>query len=459
MCGIVGVVADPLTGFTGLHLSLFEELLYMDAFRGIDGTGIFAVEKDTGDLDAVKIGTYPSALFRTSQYDSIMTSTYNKGRILVGHNRKATVGSITNETAHPFIEDHICLVHNGYLEDAKTHAQTDVDSHAIAVLLAKADGDVSELISGLGGAFALVWWNGKTNKLHFIRNKERPLAIGISKYNKSFVFASESSMLRYALSRQNMAYDVSEVPVETLYTYDLKTGELETQGGVSFKQKKEPTWSVGGGNTSTGSTYHGTATDDDEEPSKKFSIGDPVVFYPLRTEEGYHQGFQINTLVGSVWNDERAMVKSVAFSASEMCLLAGAAEHFAIEATIDRVMGPDEQGDYTLFAIPGKLNPLHADEFKKKTTPPKTSDKWWSRNGTYLDDFIKRFIDDCNCDRCGKSMAFTQPEEWFIKLKMGAKPKDTDIRKMLCGDCYSHAIQQGQKKADDMKRMTTGTNK
>ena len=62
----------------------------------------------------------------------------SKGKALIGHNRKATVGSVNNATAHPFVVgDSFAMVHNGTLRNHKALADTVVDSEALAIHLSK----------------------------------------------------------------------------------------------------------------------------------------------------------------------------------------------------------------------------------------------------------------------------------------------------------------------------------
>ena len=46
MCGIVGIATKQNNGFTSAEGDMFRDMLYLDAFRGWDSTGVFGVDKN-----------------------------------------------------------------------------------------------------------------------------------------------------------------------------------------------------------------------------------------------------------------------------------------------------------------------------------------------------------------------------------------------------------------------------
>jgi len=200
MCGLVGLIARQQGGFNYSDLEVFQQMLILDTVRGRDSTGCFARFRN-GDVRAIKHGSHPFNLFRTNEWKDFNQAVINRGTFVIGHNRKATIGQVNTDNAHPFVEDHIVLVHNGTLrsQDNLTKEDTDVDSHAIAHALAENDGDPRKVLDRIDGAFALIWYNSITDKLYAARNDERPLSMLVT--DKFYALTSEPWIAGHPLER------------------------------------------------------------------------------------------------------------------------------------------------------------------------------------------------------------------------------------------------------------------
>ena len=180
MCGIVGIIAKNSSGFFKKHQTIFEELLYVDNLRGEDSTGIIAALKDN-TFYTLRDGLASYYTLQAWKDHQINKEVFSTGQALIGHNRKATVGKVSEHTAHPFVvKDEFAMVHNGTLLNHKKLADTEVDSEALAMHLhaALAEEDVSHLETALGevtGAYAIAAYDQRSQKIHLLRNKERPL--------------------------------------------------------------------------------------------------------------------------------------------------------------------------------------------------------------------------------------------------------------------------------------------
>jgi glucosamine 6-phosphate synthetase-like amidotransferase/phosphosugar isomerase protein len=101
MCGIIGSVIKAQNGFFNGDVKTVEELLYIDALRGPDSTGLACFYND-GEMQLVKQAS-EAAWFRCEkEYDAVFKKLVSKGKAVIGHNRKKTVGKIDHDSAHPF---------------------------------------------------------------------------------------------------------------------------------------------------------------------------------------------------------------------------------------------------------------------------------------------------------------------------------------------------------------------
>lgn len=201
-------------------------MLIADMFRGMDSTGCFGV-KANGNLDMIKDASAAPFLMGkkeagTKFFDNIISQYH----VVVGHNRKATMGAIDAANAHPFIEGSTCLVHNGTLQNHKKLADTVVDSHAICTHMDK--NGYKETLKNIEGAYALIWYNADNKTVYFSRNAERPLFL-VETTDRVYL-ASEGKMLDWLLERNNVnKYTVQNVPTDKVFKFSLDTRKLECE--------------------------------------------------------------------------------------------------------------------------------------------------------------------------------------------------------------------------------------
>jgi len=226
MCGLVGVVAKSL--WKG-HVDAFNDLLWIDQVRGRHSTGVAAIHGHKRDeIKLIKDAVRPDILQDLRRYDSVVS---HRAHALIGHNRYATVGAINAANAHPFVFPTLVGAQNGTIPNAAFKSFGDVlgdesfgtDTETLYYLIDKLG--VEAVIPKVWGAWALTWFDREEKTLNFLRNKDRPLFIAILKNKQAIFWASEKTMLDFALERQpqfsSVGYNIYTISEDTHYVVDV----------------------------------------------------------------------------------------------------------------------------------------------------------------------------------------------------------------------------------------------
>lgn len=237
MCGLVGVAGD----ITAKEEKIYKELLLVSSLRGMHSTGTAFIsrEKDAEVMLAKGMG---------GPWNLLTHKSFKKGmacinKAFIGHNRFATVGSVERNNAHPFENESIVGAHNGTLINQTLlpdHKEFAVDSENIFHSF-NIQGE-EETIKNLDGAFALVWWNKKENRLKFLRNERRTLFYSYNRSRNILFWASEKEMLEFILERNNIFYDEIYIfNTKKIYSFELPDRHprkiLLEQKGVEFYKR------------------------------------------------------------------------------------------------------------------------------------------------------------------------------------------------------------------------------
>lgn len=201
MCGHIGVAGK----LSFKEERIFKQGLIVDSLRGEHSTGVAVVDRLGGEPTIVKqLGNAYELLFDKRFEDAMRWG----NRVLIGHNRYATVGSVNKANAHPFNFGSIYGAHNGTLTDWRDldgYKNFQVDSQGVYDHMSRHS--VEDTVGKIKGAWAFVWWNDDTQELNFLRNKERSFFYVLDKKKEFLFWASEWEMLQLILNRNGVAYD------------------------------------------------------------------------------------------------------------------------------------------------------------------------------------------------------------------------------------------------------------
>lgn len=210
MCGLVGFRHKGNNYAGGAkRRDVFAELLMIDVVRGFEGTGIAVVPKD-GEMKepyVYKRGLRAWDFIDLKPTNRLLQMTCDAINV-IGHNRSTTTGSNIDENAHPFLDRHITLAHNGTIvnrDDLVKKAVADVDSAHIASGIAEHGAEA--ILPKLRGGYALVWHDAKDGTLNMARNSEKPLFYIQALDEDTIWWASELEMLWWTLSRHGVRVD------------------------------------------------------------------------------------------------------------------------------------------------------------------------------------------------------------------------------------------------------------
>ena len=420
MCGIVSVIQKDWNGFINYTAErIFKQMLFANALRGTDGTGIFWKDAKKNQVFYNKVAA-PS--WEAIPQLKELTSMAGTARWVVGHNRKSTIGVNNYDNTHPFHEGNIVLVHNGTLSNQwaleKEVGKCTVDSQAIAKLLNKEK--PKQALEKLEGAYALVWHNTAEDKLYFARNEERPLWIVETEL---FIFlVSEPGLAHWIIERNDgIVTKTIEVKAGKIYSlFKNKANKLQTQV-MNFTPKITHT---AYNKYYNNYTYYNVADDvpevpkypvpkteslplftsDDkthEELTKWFKQGDVVLF---RVTSTYH--YHGKTIIkGTTLDKPHAAVEVEDSDISP-----------AIGVTVEVIMAQIKMlyGSWRIIGV----NPIVSDI------------EYESVNGTTLTDRILKQLDTKACIACDAKPT-NDMEDAYIYYNANCREYE-----FLCSDCF-----------------------
>lgn len=288
MCGIVGFIHRSSAGAGSSEAKIMRELSVADIVRGYDGTGVFYHKEKKGDenkLWYVKDAVVATDLLSRTEWNGHVRD----AKFCVVHNRASTVGADTKANTHPFICNNVIGVHNGTIASWRQlkvgDGKPSMDSEAVYMMLDNLNPDPDAIGKALGeycveyGAYSLVWWDHRINKLRFARNYQRPM--NMVRTTSAIWFGSELRMLEWVLHRNrevmiegwsNKAYHLIDVSLDGEATVHDYSDDVDKWGrgnatdyswGNYYQQGKSNMSSI---QPYTAPSYGNTRSWDDDDP-------------------------------------------------------------------------------------------------------------------------------------------------------------------------------------------------
>lgn len=229
MCGLVGVFG--VNTFMQDE-DFFNQGMIASQVRGQDSAGMAIIYGQKLNSKILKAAQDSTAFVARHDVQSIFKK-HRDIKIMMGHTRYATSGTIVDKNSHPFEHEHIILAHNGGVwnkKDLPDGDKFDVDSEAICHSVAKIG--AIETLRKINGAFALSYFDFDEQRFNLIRNDGRPLFWAKHKHRNVYYYASEGEMLLWLLRRNKIDLEVSDENRSGIHL-------LEESHLASFDMKEE----------------------------------------------------------------------------------------------------------------------------------------------------------------------------------------------------------------------------
>lgn len=256
MCGLVAILSKKSNGFTQDEGAMLNISMMLNQVRGDDSTGLVCIDNKNNWSYIKSVGGVKS-LVSHKDYDDFRKVIMNDGRLVMGHGRAATRGTVTVENAHPFHikerEGEIIFMHNGTLHSYQTLGsiyQHAVDSEYLGTMIARHGAE--KALSEIDGAMAVMWWDIKEQTFNFYRNTERPLHYMISKSGEIYL-NSEKWVLEFLNHRYKLGipdkdiYQLQDMIHNSYKVNGKHAGELRATKIVkAVKTYSRGVWGAGG---------------------------------------------------------------------------------------------------------------------------------------------------------------------------------------------------------------------
>lgn len=242
MCGLFGFIASD--GAPG-YADVFSDMGSFATTRGVDASGIVAIEEDTVEATIFKAAKIWDNFWES---DAKLSEIVHSAAAVLGHVRAASVGNARQiNNAHPFSIGHIKGMHNGTVDTwglgvprKVLHGTT--DSEMIFAGLAQQPATRSEVIaflSKLRGSAALVWVDDRRPEyIQFARPGMRPLVFAHDNHG-SLWWASEAKWFKQVQDLHDITFEQPTImPEGSLWEAKINGGIIQIRSRGFFEPIK-----------------------------------------------------------------------------------------------------------------------------------------------------------------------------------------------------------------------------
>lgn len=237
MCGLFGMIGP---GITQTDLLFLQEIGYVSALRGRDGTGVVQgslYEKYCSHKIKKEDSEYSQFMWyhQNCKGGSPLVLNDTTCNYFLGHVRHATKGAINSDNTHPFDVGQLVGMHNGTLKDLKYDHKDKTDTE----LLLK---DIQErgplrVLREISkdSAYAIVYLDKREKQIVFARNEKRTLFYTYHVHRSVMYYASEKWMLEAIADR-------NDIVIGDLYR--VEAGYIHKISPRDIEKGKPPGWRV-----------------------------------------------------------------------------------------------------------------------------------------------------------------------------------------------------------------------
>lgn len=302
MCGLAGIISKELSDN---EIGSFEDLMILSSLRGKQGSGIAAI-RENYKVNIVRSTQTSAHLMADKVYGELIKK--KPIQAMMGHCRYPTRGGIKGfDNVHPHRAGKIVGMHNGTMNRIMDQQVPTDESDSKLLFQALENHGMQKLIDGSWGAMALSWFDENENTINLYHNWERPLFYARNQANTTVWWASEAWMLHASARRRCGEIEVEELPVNTLFTFNLE--KKDTREPTKIKMERTPyQWKPAWREDYDFSPMYGKRHDHKgtalaiqnmrKNAKKRGSV--PVIVLPNDLEPGRGRGATIRCLDGNI---------------------------------------------------------------------------------------------------------------------------------------------------------------
>lgn len=330
MCGIYGIIGDAGPN----KLELARALCVLNAVRGDHSAGL-AITTATMRDEIFRRPMKPGKFARKGRFRDMASSDY---RVLIGHTRFATHGTICEANAHPFKHGTTVGVHNGVVTNVtgmgKYLGKTfNVDSQYLIESLDSTGG-----IGPAMGSINILYFGRKdVADLRIIRDGN-PLWYADINGRRAVVLTSEKRHLEAALVICGMRGKAMEVPDESAYSLCIR------KNGIHAERFDIPRMTD---DEIEAKSYGPTESEEYSGFSCPYYYDDKIAYtYDQETGKATPR---INEITDRQWRDaemtsvDRDRLDEIEFDLHTACEMGDFDKASALESEIDRIYREEEE--------------------------------------------------------------------------------------------------------------------